>query len=494
MTPLTANLKHFYQSWRLIFLEVLLVVFYLMLGVVLFCERFIDLTYEDPNNRNILHLAGVFVLCAFTGALVAGTQEALLSKPFVFCLPGHRRYVVRHLLTTVGCLVSFLSALCSSVQGYSHLPFIGVFFWGIVAFCVGLSCYAAGAFYLLTGRFIAVRSSDYLVYIFVLAEVGLFACRDRCGGAAWVLAFPILAMSSFLLSKIWHRLEEIGSPLEWRNHGVFAAWSLNRMRRQLDAQRRAASADSLQNRAKKYVLKRMERSAPLSIARTTWGALYENVSRRQWHVSAFLFIVCLLLLLQTGYTASLPEGVAPESGVPDPFKFSCVGDLFLLFLLLNVCIVCLFPFHSALFLPMGRRERFWRSIRLAGIQVGVVMACYLVVAGLLHLGAGFMPPMWRWHFSPPHFSTCVWAIPTVSFFLLVCLSAAPSPKEVAVQDALPFVLTVIFILLMVLTSLCLPFSVRAETLPGFVGVLVLGLLLFGLWIVALRRRTYRGTL
>ena len=134
MSILTANLKHLYQRRALIF-------WYL----ILLCQFPLVLPPRPSFTRGVPPIYGRFVfylvVSCFLGFLIGYLQREVLSRPFTFCLPGHRT-MPRKVVVTLGVLTNV--AFGVMFLWYPGLTLSGMLLASASAACTGMLCYLFG--------------------------------------------------------------------------------------------------------------------------------------------------------------------------------------------------------------------------------------------------------------------------------------------------------------------------------------------------------------
>ena len=98
MSILAANLKHLYQRRGVRFWYVLLLC---QMPMILMPSKF---------DRYL----GYLIVSLLMGVLAGGLQKDILTKPFSFCLPGHRR-ITRTFIFRIGYVVNPIFA-CAQIN------------------------------------------------------------------------------------------------------------------------------------------------------------------------------------------------------------------------------------------------------------------------------------------------------------------------------------------------------------------------------------------
>ena len=142
MTPLVANLKHFYQSKKLLFWGIFISGFCLWL--MFLDEQKFDLDAVDLGEMSSF-FSGMSVVLAFLGVLAAEHQRHIFSKPFVSFLPGHHRAAWR-VLFLIGCIVSVVLCLVELLRVATIQLNAEVLGMVGCACVLGFVCYTLGVF------------------------------------------------------------------------------------------------------------------------------------------------------------------------------------------------------------------------------------------------------------------------------------------------------------------------------------------------------------
>jgi MFS family permease len=131
MSVLTVNLKHLYQRRGLWLFYVIVVLFALAGIAILF----------DDTKAGQGRFVGLIVLAFVVGLLLAVLPIEVLSKPFSYCLPGHRK-MVRKFVFCVGIVFNIFGSLlffvCPSLNaGQLILAVCSAFFAGLISYLFG---------------------------------------------------------------------------------------------------------------------------------------------------------------------------------------------------------------------------------------------------------------------------------------------------------------------------------------------------------------------
>jgi hypothetical protein len=370
MRVLLANLKHFYQRRGLWIAYVgLTIVAWLMVQWVL------------PTPGKGRGVFGGFLVCSFLwGLLVATTQMETASKPFSFCLPGHRD-VVRKLVFLAGFVVSLalvlvFAALLASPSFVGPLEFYlrspGVLILlKISYFCASMTAYLLGA----GVAFSLTRGGGSALGLIALV-VALCAMFDvftpiQYPLLHWPVAVIAVALAVGLASWWW-----LGRRAWFRRSctkpwmGFFDPWDRRNAQRfrELYAIRFVQNVPPAWDR---YFQRVIGRRPPSDLGKYVWGALYTTcvLVGPQWKGILALALVWLALGGYSRAAAPMVMGFLP---------LMTVGFL-------------QSPLGTALLVAGGRRERFFATVALIlGFSV-VWVLLFGVLVGLTHLLAPVVP-------------------------------------------------------------------------------------------------------
>ena len=348
-------------------------------------------------------LFGGFLLGSFLlGLLVATLQMETSSKPFSFCLPGHRE-AVRRLVLLVGLVVSLVFLLVC-VALLASPSFTGPLArsimppeWLILVlgshFCASVTAYLLGA---------GVAFSAYVVQSalsFMVLVVSMCVLFDGFTTIQYpILHWPVAVMALALvvgLASWWW----LGRPAWFRRScvtpwiGFFDPWD----RSQIQKYRALYAARFTKNippELDRFFQRAIGTRRPSSPAKYAWGVLYTTcvLVGPQWK---WLLTFAVLAITCTAYFPPMAPGV-----------ISVVFFMMTGFVQPPLC--------TAWLVAGGRKERFFATVALI-LVLGVVSALLVgVLAGLTHLLAPLAPPIrWKGLALDPHaLSFQVLAIPS----------------------------------------------------------------------------------
>lgn len=354
MTVLTMNLKQLYQR-RGLWLAYLMFAFYVWVSV--------KVALDDPRAGAGTFI-GLILLAFMVGMMAAVLQTEILTKPMAFCLPQHRRTVVRFIVT-IGIATNALGAMLFLF--YPGLPLV----WRLLvlgsAFAAGLVLYLAGAWWGFFARQ-PMALIGFLVVIFFFGQrLGLHVRLEQI-----VVLHPVAVMAAGVLAALAMWLYLTRADLARRNClrpwiGFAEVFDRDKLRRS-PQYRSAAPWTRLKDHPRPWVesffIDRIAGSQPLSTMRCAWGAVYNSFALvlSQWRNVLFLVVVMTAFLGYLGHLmvilfASLPI-VAGAMGLSH-------GAL-----------------YSSLLTAGGRHERFASTLVVAATGAVLVTVFMALVAAL----------------------------------------------------------------------------------------------------------------
>lgn len=426
MKPLTANLKHFYQCRPLY-------VWYIMWGF--FC---LSLVFATLADRHSAAAAGV---AAATGAGVeAGTGEFMfflvclaayfaanlacdvMSRPFVFALPGHSA-VAGKILLGVGAVL---------------VPTAGLAYFYLVPASDG-----AGGAEALCG--LSVAAAAYLFGVALVLGSGWSAQVASLLPAALIIAWSLRVPShlgAVLLPHPWGAsvlaLAASGLLLPWCSParcarrvcgqpwiGLVGAWNRAKALR-VEKERLARKIGDRREAGPLWVeqalLPGLARHGAATLARDVWGEAFAITSRcRLADVSrALLFVAANVALfgLWSGLfspTESSPAGSGHLSHFESVFANIPIFFVPLLFARLRGA------FFSTQLLASGRRERFRREMVVAGLLFVAVSGATVLIVLLCRGLFPMIPPYRVGAYTLAPRAPDLWAVSVLLWGIPACL-------------------------------------------------------------------------
>lgn len=443
MSIMRANFKHIYQRWAMLLI-------FLFLGLIVTCGMIASILASKPVGIPIIALA-VF----FFGIFIATLPIGVLTKPFSYCLPGHRSTPVKFLFCT-GLVICFLFSLLFLLQPDMDIVKAAVcvpaFFTFMIVYWLGVwtvfrfrSWSAAIGFV----GFVPLLAmwTDVHVYIdsFIFANVPLvilLAC------VANFLGYKLLSADGLArryCGKMWM--------------GTFDAWNKEKIAKfkQLSlAEKEEKKDDRSEYRSSKiedYFLSKISNPNTGNLARHIFSGIYRSsavmLSRRNdWLKSLIVWppLVCFMGYMGAGVN----------------FLY-IMPALMIVYMSLHV--------HSTMLISGGRRERFYSAISLALAATLSIMAVLAIFTAMSLALAPVMPDMTvkgqTMSFYPMNI-TLLW-IPMV----LIPLSFAIShlfPRQTMLSKFLPMMIFIgIFQFLVIMDA-----TKHSVTLiPSLVAIIIL---------------------
>jgi hypothetical protein len=469
MKPLTANLKHFYQSWQAY-------LGYLCLGLLAVCF------FGDPRlQRDAAILPALFLFGAFLlGFFVSVVMLDVMRRPIAFVLPGHRR-IVRVTLLGIGGVGSLPLALLFCFYAATVAPDAMLREGGWVlaaATSVAMAFYLTGA--TIMGLALLASPARNLFLILPLAAGGFLLAENALFDRPVACVVAGLAVS--ITEATWLSSRRFARRICGRRPGRAGNASDG------GTQRASAPYGGL-GFLERAVLPRLARSRPASLAWTFWGESYAALSlhrrfRPVYVAMAFVFVFAMLVFMggiDGAYREMAREEASKGPQWGDLLRRSAEHLRLAPFFRAGTIVIfpCLLvttalsPLFSTLPRAAGRRERFRREMASSAIfglggataVILVVVLCRLLFPRIpLFMVPEAAKSLFALPIQPPGLSVLsgFWAV--FPLFLMVRLTTA-NPKKMAA------------ISVVVLSLLCVAGDGIARTAPlpaSSVVALILG--------------------
>ncbi len=360
MSILKANLRHFYQhrGYRL---------YYLLSA--LFVYQTCQFSERRPYLIWVWHMMNNFML----GLAVGMLQREILSKGFVYCLPG-RRPVPRRVMGLAG--VTLNAGLCLVVLIHPHITAVQIPLVMLSVFSLGL------AIFLFSARCMFTLSDKMvpLIPIYGILVVLMFvkgAVLDRV-----ILARPelIAAASLSVGVALWANLRHAIDPRVFCGQRVqsFSDFGRAGIKRNRQVREAAHGIDpGMPAPVEAVFFGRIEAAGPLSTARCIWGDLYATFAVL-FPLLKTMLSVCLPM---AGFLASVAGKGGPDEAGHFAAKFPALSGAMLLQVVLVVSLIPIvqvpIPVFSNMLLTRGRRERFRATISVA-LALALLVSCLLL--------------------------------------------------------------------------------------------------------------------
>ena len=366
MSILTVNLKHLYQRrgfWLV----------YVILGLFAFAG--IAVLFKGPEAGQG-RFTGFVVLAPVVGLLLAVLPIEVLSKPFSYCLPGHRK-VPRRFVFCVGIVFNLFGSLLFFVYPYLNagqlvLVVCSAFFAGLISYL------------LVAGLAFGVRNSVAFIGLLPLIIVAgqFFDLHTVIEGV--IVGNPLVVILVGVLSSVLAWLWLGDARLARRYCGVpgigsLDAWNRDKMQKYRQV-RLAKKWDKLKKHPSSWVetffLGRMNRYDYVSTGRYIWGGLYTAFGialsqLSQWKEAFSGVFLALVLVCFLGY-------MGPGRNI--------------LFIMPGFIIAQMrLPVYSSMLISGGRNERYRGAMTLVITTAVLITVLVTIVAALSLPLAAIMP-------------------------------------------------------------------------------------------------------
>jgi len=362
MGILTVNLKHLYQPRGVWFGHLII-----LCGVPI---ALFPLFFTQFDDRYLLYL----LISFWTGVFVGNMQKGVLTKPFSFCLPGHRR-IPKLFIFWIGGVVNLILGCVFLL--YPGLSFPYVLMTILAGGFVGMILYFYGVCIPLLG----LKRLSWGIYLLLILGAIFFKWDKVVQNM--IISWPIPTILASGLVCVWFwRL--FGRDSLARRHcgrlvfGEFDSSLKAQKYRQAQADRNLTAAKAkFFERLHEFFLRRMNRYEFLGKGRYVWGNLYMVFGRGfgTWQMTDVLASCALIsfLVLFFGFVGK-GEGV----------------NLLFVILALGVLSLDLLPYRSMLF-PAGRAEKYFSTLVLAVIITFLAGVLTLALTGISVLLETLLP-------------------------------------------------------------------------------------------------------
>lgn len=363
MSILSVNLKHLYQRrgfWLV----------YLILGLL------VHGAIVSPLLRPPRTGAGEYVvpvmLAFLVGFIVTMSQVEILSRPFSYCLPGHRRILRKY----VFCMAVPVSLLCCLV--FLVYPGLGTAELLLVlcsAFFANLTFYMAGAV-LAEGARNAVLLLGFMpvfgMIFTVLLNLHILLERVIIGN---VFAVIVVGIIGSIAAWFWLGREGLA-----RRHcstlriGLMDIFNKDKMKR-YEYKRMEGKGGRLRGHPRPWVdewfLRQMNRHDYKGPGRYYWGAQYSAsaLALSGWRNCLLLVFILVVMFGYIGGSAAIALITMPA--------------------ILGIARQA--PVFSTMLICGGRGRRFTTALRMVATDAVMICVATLVISGLSVLFYRFMP-------------------------------------------------------------------------------------------------------
>jgi len=363
MHILLANLKHLYQR-RGLWLAYILLVFSIWVSIVVWVGEPAAL-----KGRFI----GLIVLAFLVGMPAAIMQMEVLTKPFAFCLPGHRQ-AVKSFIFTIGVVANLASAMV-------FLFYPGLF--PTERFVVLCSAFFAGWIFYSAGVWLTFRPRQPFISVGLLAFAvlggRLFNLHILLERAVVFYPMQVIALGLLCASALWIYLNDGDLARRnclrpWMGFGdAFDTEKLQRFQQARGVDPWKRLKDHPRPWVQDFFIGRMNRRGPFSRVRFLWGSLYTSfaipISR-----SSNALVLALFIAIFLGYAGL---------------------RMWVMMAFVPLILVQAYASRPALYSTMltagGRAERFASTLAVAVVAAGLLVLLIGIIAVMSVLLAAVMP-------------------------------------------------------------------------------------------------------
>ncbi|MCX7045219.1 MAG: hypothetical protein NTX50_07030 [Candidatus Sumerlaeota bacterium] len=372
MTPLTANLKCYYQC-RTLYLW-----YFIILMTIVYAVAMSFVTF--PRGQGANGIGAAYLIVTFLiGFMIASIQREISSRPLSFCLPGHR-FVPRRLIFIAGAVVSFAFSFLILAR-FEKAPEVLIprFF---AQGAMGMIFYLLGVYFVFGFRW-AMQLIGFM-YFFIIAAVFLDV-PVLLENLILYHPFVTMLLCVPVCFLTWNRLGRADlarSSCGQFYFGLGDGFNRSRMeryRKEAFARSLGKGSENASAGERRFLALMLGRPA-LGAGRFVWGAIYASPLGR-FNVKKCLqaALMYLVFCVFFGYWTISNQ------------KFSMQD-----FTVIILCFLGLGgagPVLSALLLPAGRRERFAAGVALAYTYLLIAMVLAALMCAVSHGLIRCLPPI-----------------------------------------------------------------------------------------------------
>ena len=439
MSILAANLKHLYQRRSVWFWH-----------VILLCQiSMILLSFYSKTDRYL----GYLIVNLLTGIFAAALQKNVLSKPFSFCLPGHR-HIARPLVFWIGGTVNLI--LGCVFLGYPGLDFPYVLLVVLAGGFVGMIVYFYGVY---VGFVKIPAPSAGILGPLILCTI-FFKWDMVLQNIIIHQPIVIILVSALVCVWVWRLL---GRDILARKYcgelvmGILDDWNIEKLQkyRQSQADRNLTETKAkLFEKIHRFFLSKMERYVFLSRGRYIWGNIYMTFGKsfgfwNMWHVLGVLATIIFLVLF-FGFMG------------PSEHNIRMIGFLFIV-PALSICSLDIMPYRTMLF-PAGRRDKYYSTLILSVVVTLLAGLLVLVMTGI-SVFLETMLPEFSFRGGP---MLSYYGMDIGDFYIYLLLMPITLSLAVAFQRTKPWLIIVLVIVFM--QAWIVPKIVSEQNLIDVIGI------------------------
>jgi hypothetical protein len=364
MSILSVNLKHLYQRKACWLLGLFLGFFTLAI--------LLAIIGTGKSRQGVLLAPALLML--YAGTFAAALSIHVLTKPFSYCLPGHRN-VVRDFLFSVGLPMAFLWSLCFFFL--TSLGFIETVLACLAAFLVFMIFYWIGAWVVFKFKngVIILAFLPLFMYVNRFFKVSEFIVR-----IIWENPLPVILLgivANVLAWRHWSRSDLARRYCDKLWMGAFDPWNKEKVKKlAAEREKKKPGLNSVSSGIERFFIAKISRAEGGSLRQYIWACLYKSfgvaISRcnRDW---LRFFITILLTLCFIGYLG--------------PFRN------IMFFVLAIIAANMDLNVYSTLLTSGGRRERFWSALTLAAVTALISVLAMVLITILTMLLETLLPEL-----------------------------------------------------------------------------------------------------
>ena len=327
--------------------------------------------------------AGYLIISMFIGILIAGTQQEILSKPFSFCLPNHRR-TSRKFTLIVGIVISALLSL--KFIAYPQLTSVSALLATCSAAVTGLM------FYMFATALIIIPANPLALIVFVpllVLGTNLFGLNKIIENM--IVNSPILmtivGLSVSAITFRWIATDSIARQTCGKFiPGSLDAWNTQKAQiyryQQLYKKIKTSHCPEI---LENFFMPIINRYAHLNPGRYIWGSTYVEITKDIALLRPAHLLLYLLLVMILGYINS-SRGLGSAINI--------------LFVFPTLVAVGWIPKPSpGILLPTGRKQDLYGALASAAAMTLLILSFITIMLITSTIIKPIMPPLKIYGFS-----------------------------------------------------------------------------------------------
>ena len=331
----------------------------------------IGIVVDQKDKKELV--VGIFMnLPFFAGFLTSLLQIEVFSKPFSFCLPGHKRYA-KEMLVIISIIASFVLMCIAAILIYSNqwsFKVISLFFMNLIFFFLGAE--------------LILISKSALAFIWVIMFMPTFYNRpyEILGGLIIQHPFIIISIGSLCCILIWFKLNFSGihRKLCAVPQMPFAGlWNKERLEKYNQfklASKKGKIRGEIKPWVERFFLNKMNSYRYYGMGRYIWGNLYKTFGPSISLFNPLSILITFAFLFIFCYSNA---------------RFAAPFGLFMFVVMITAFTQM--PVYSTLLISDGRRERYYSALFVSITCSFYMIFLFSIIIIITNILQPFMPDL-----------------------------------------------------------------------------------------------------